>query len=74
MNLPTNAGKALRVFGVRGSRIGDQLMSAPVLAWLRKRWPDCYIHWQTARRLSCRAIGAQPISDLPSDSMVGGYS
>lgn len=46
--LPT--GKELRTFGVRGSRIGDTVMAYPVLAWLRRRFPDCYTHWQIARR------------------------
>lgn len=48
--LPTNAGKALRTWGVRGSRIGDTCMAYSVLAWLRQRFPDCYTHWQIARR------------------------
>ncbi len=48
--IPTNLGKGLRCFGVRGSRIGDSVMAAPVLAWLRNRFPDCYTHWQIARR------------------------
>lgn len=48
--LPTNAGKHLRTWGVRGSRIGDTVMAYPVLAWLRRRFPDCYTHWQIARR------------------------
>ncbi len=47
-DIPT--GKAFRTFGVRGSRVGDSAMSYPVLAWLRKRFPDCYTHWQIARR------------------------
>lgn len=47
-DIPT--GKALRTFGVRGSRVGDTAMAYPVLAWLRKRFPDCYTHWQIARR------------------------
>ncbi len=25
-------------------------MAYPVLAWCRRQWPDCYTHWQIARR------------------------
>lgn len=48
--IPTNLGKNLKVFGVRGSRIGDTLMSVPVYAWVRKKFPDCFTYWQIARR------------------------
>lgn len=48
--LLTDTGKNLRVWGVRGSRLGDTCMAAPTLAWLRQRFPDCYTHWQIARR------------------------
>lgn len=46
----TPTGKALKVWGVRGSRIGDSVMALPIYAWLRQRFPDCYTHWQIARR------------------------
>ncbi len=49
-SLPT--GKDIRVFGFRGSQIGDTVMAAPLMAWCRKRWPDCYIYWQVARKHS----------------------
>lgn len=48
--IPTNLGKQVRCWGVRGSRVGDSVMAYPVLAWLRQRFPDCYTHWQIARR------------------------
>lgn len=48
--IPANLGKALRTFGVRGSRVGDSVMAYATLAWLRQRFPDCYTHWQIARR------------------------
>lgn len=54
MSEPT--GKALRVFGVRGSRLGDQCMAIPAYAWCRRRWPDCYTHWQIARRHAAAAL------------------
>jgi len=47
-DIPT--GKALRVFGVRGSQIGDIIMSLPILNWLERRFPGCYKHWQIARK------------------------
>lgn len=43
-------GKLFRTFGARGSRLGDTVMVSPVMAWLRQRFPDCYNHWQIARR------------------------
>lgn len=58
VSLPTNLGKEMRCWGVRGSRLGDTVMAAPVLAWLRRRFPDCYTHWQIARR---HAIAAVPL-------------
>ena len=45
-------GKELRVFGVRQNLIGDQIMALPVLAWLRKMYPDCYIYWSISRKIA----------------------
>jgi len=52
------AGKDVRVWGVRGSRIGDMIMAMPVYAWCRKRWPECYTYWQVARK---HAFAAAPL-------------
>lgn len=43
-------GKDVRCWGVRGSQIGDIIMSLPILNWLERRFPDCYKHWQIARK------------------------
>lgn len=39
-----------RVYGVRGSQLGDCLVASVVLNWLRQRWPNAYIHYQIARK------------------------
>lgn len=58
-SLPNNAGKNLRVWGIRGSRIGDQVFAIPVYSFLRRRkFPDCYTHFQIARR---HAIASAPL-------------
>ncbi len=43
-------GKSFKIYGIRGSLIGDGLMAVPILNYLRKRFPDCYIYWQVARQ------------------------
>jgi ADP-heptose:LPS heptosyltransferase len=43
-------GKSFKVFGFRGSLVGDGLMSMVLLSWVRKRFPDCYTYWQVARQ------------------------
>jgi hypothetical protein len=48
MNLPT--GKAIRVFGSRGSQIGDSVAALTTYAYLRQRYPDCFTIWQVARK------------------------
>lgn len=43
-------GKNLRVWGVRGSLIGDSIMALPILNWVERQWPGSYKHWQIARK------------------------
>lgn len=52
MTLPTDRGKTLRVWGARGSLIGDMVYATPIYAFLRKQFPDCYTYWQVARKVS----------------------
>lgn len=48
MNVPT--GKDIRVFGSRGSQIGDSVGALSTYAFIRQRFPDCYTIWQVARK------------------------
>lgn len=43
-------GKAMKVWANRGSQIGDCIASLALTAFMRQRFPDCYTHWQVARR------------------------
>lgn len=43
-------GKSFSIFGLRGSLLGDTVMTLPVLHLLRREHPDCYIYWQIARQ------------------------
>lgn len=47
-----NTGKNFKIFGVRGSLIGDSIMALPILNWLERRWPGSYKYWQIARKCS----------------------
>lgn len=40
----------IRIWGFRGSLIGDMVMAVPLLHWCEKRWPGSYKHWQVARK------------------------
>ncbi len=42
--------KHLKVWGIRGSLIGDGLMSLCVLNRIKKSHPDSYVYWQVARK------------------------
>lgn len=50
MTLPTN--RSPRIWGVRGSLIGDTLSALPILSWLERRFPGSYRHWVVARKCS----------------------
>jgi len=45
-------GKNFKVFGIRGSLIGDSIMALPVLNYIDKKAPGCYKYWQVARKCS----------------------
>ena len=43
-------GKNFRIWGVRGSLIGDSIMALPVYAYIEKRFPNSYRFWQVAKK------------------------
>ena len=43
-------GKNYKVFGIRGSLIGDNIMALPLLTLIDKYRPDCYKYWQVAKK------------------------
>lgn len=43
-------GKNYKIFGIRGSLIGDNIMALPLLTLIEKLRPDCYKYWQVARK------------------------
>ena len=45
-----NIKTGLRVFGVRGSQIGDAVSALCVYAYVRHHYPDAYTIWQLARK------------------------
>lgn len=45
-------GKNLRMFGVRGSLIGDSIMALPILNYVERLFPNSYKYWQIARKCS----------------------
>lgn len=42
--------KDFKIWGIRGSLIGDSIMALPMLNWLEKRHPGSYKYWQIARK------------------------
>lgn len=47
-----NTGKNFKIFGVRGSMLGDSIMALPVLNYLEKIYPNSYKYWSLARKYS----------------------
>jgi len=45
-------GKNLKMFGVRGSLIGDSIMALPILTFVEKQFPNSYKYWQIAKKCS----------------------
>lgn len=45
-------GKNFKIFGIRGSLIGDSIMALPILNLLEKEFPGSYKYWQIARKCS----------------------
>lgn len=43
-------GKNFKIWGMRGSLIGDNLMALPLLTLLEKMYPGSYKYWQVARK------------------------
>ncbi len=44
--------RPIRIWGCRGSLIGDMVCALPVYSWSEQRWPGSYKHWQVARKCS----------------------
>jgi len=45
-------GKNFKVFGIRGSLIGDSIMALPILTFVEKQFPNSYKYWQIAKKCS----------------------
>jgi len=46
------SGKNFKIFGFRGSLIGDQIMTLPILNYLEDYFPNSYKYFQIARKCS----------------------
>ncbi len=42
--------KTLKIWGFRGSMMGDCVAALPILTFLEKKYPDSYKYWQIARK------------------------
>ena len=47
-----NIDKNFKIFGVRGSMLGDSIMALPVLNYLEKIYPNSYKYWSLAKKYS----------------------
>jgi ADP-heptose:LPS heptosyltransferase len=46
------SGKNFKIFGIRGSLIGDSIFALPILTFLEKQFKDSYKYWQIAKKCS----------------------
>ena len=65
-----------RAMIIRGGAIGDCILVLPVLAAIRKRWPECWIDLVAPRRMESLMLGsglADGFHDIESRSWTGFY-